>query len=281
MRVTKANVGAFLRDRQTIGNGYRTLENYATTLRHVMRVLAPELNWEWLLPCIEKMKGAQPKKKAISGLPTIQELFELGLALMETADKNLFGTIRDRAFMFRNGLAISMLAARAFMRRNNLASIVIGKNLIRNQNGYTLYFGKDEMKQKREASMFLPNMLTPMIDRYIDHFRPAILNGKPDPSGALWISHMQGKIGPKPLSNEIAKLTQATFGKRVSAHKFRHCTATSIAMLDPKNVLMVPTILFHANFEVSEKFYIFAEGHAAFVLLDKSLIQLAAPSAAE
>jgi site-specific recombinase XerD len=199
---------------------------------------------------------------------------------METADKNPIGTIRDRAFMFRNGLAISILAARAFMRRKNLASIVIGKNLIRDQSGFVLQFGKDEMKQKREASMFLPNMLTPMIDRYIDYYRPGILNGKADPGGALWVSHFHEMIEPKGLANEIVKLTSAAFGKRISPHKFRHCAATSIANLDSKNILMVPTILFHSNFKISEKFYIFADSQAAFFAHDKALSRLASVSSA-
>jgi integrase/recombinase XerD len=279
-RVTKANVGAFLRDRQTIGNNYRTLETYATSLRHMMRVLAPELEWSWMLPCIDKMKAAQPKKKAMSDLPSIQELFELGIALMETADKDTSGTVRERAFMYRNGLAIAMLAARAFMRRKNFAGIVIGKNLIRDEIGYALYFGKDEMKQNREISMFLPKMLTPMIDRYLDFYRPALLSGKPDPGNALWISHVHKRIVPKSLSVEIAEITKAAFGKRISVHKFRHCTATSIAKLDPTNVLMVPTILFHTDFKVGEKYYIFAEAYTAFDQLGKTLDHLAATPAA-
>lgn len=270
-RVTKANLVAFLAARRHLGNSYRTLENYATSLRHIMRVLAPDRDWRWMLPLIENMKRAQPAKRVLGNLPSIFELFELGLALMETAETDERRTIRDRAFNYRDGLMIAMLASRAFMRRSNLAAIKIGQHLVRDENGYVLAFDKGEMKQKRDARMFLPAMLTDKIDRYIEVYRPAILNGRPDPGGDLWISHKSPKLQDLAIKLQFSKITRRVFGVSVTPQKFRHCVATSIAMADPKNIGMVPTILFHASFAVSERFYIFAREYAAFEKHSKTL----------
>jgi hypothetical protein len=263
-RVTKANLVAFLAARRHLGNSYRTLENYATSLRHIMRVLAPERDWRWMLPLIDNLKRAQPTKRVLGKLPTVFELFELGLALMKHAENDTERTIRDRAFNHRDGLMIAMLASRAFMRRANLASIKIGKHLVRTEEGYTLRFDQTEMKQKRTAEMFLPAMLTDKIDRYIRVYRPAILNGRPDPGGDLWISHNSPKLQDVAIKFQFSKITRQMFGVSVTPQKFRHCVATSIAMADPKNIGMVPTILAHASFAVSERFYIFAQEYAAY-----------------
>lgn len=263
-RMTKANLVAFLAARRHLGNSYRTLENYATSLRHAMRVLAPDRDWAWMLPLIENLKRAQPTKRVLGKLPSVFELFELGLALMEVAETDETRTIRDRAFNYRDGLMIAMLASRAFMRRANLAAIKIGVHLIRTEEGYTLRFDKSEMKQHRPAEMFLPAMLTDKIDRYIQVYRPAILNGRPDPGGDLWISHNSPKLQDIAIKQQFSKITRAAFGVSVTPQKFRHCVATSIAMADPKNIGMVPTILFHASFAVSERYYIFAQEYAAY-----------------
>jgi integrase/recombinase XerD len=273
-RVTKKQVASFMTARRRLGNSYRTLENYAVSLRHIMRVLAPEDDWSWMLPMIEKFKRAQPKKP-MSGLPSIQELFQLGFAVMVRADAPLNGTVRDRAFGFRNGLAVAMLAARPIMRRKNLAEIEIGTNLIRDAEKYRLCFSDAQMKQKKPVSVDVPAILTPCVDRYIEVYRPAIINGKADPGNALWLSHMGGPVGAKPLGNEIGDLTKAAFGQRISPHRFRHCAGTSIAIELPTNVQIVAPILGHADFKISERFYIMADEYLAHAKHDTAMTALA------
>lgn len=273
-RVTKERVMRFMQDRKAIGNSYRTLENYGTGLRHIMRVLAPSEDWGWLLPMIEKFKKAQVKKP-MTGLPSSRELFELGIAVMDRAEDPTAGTVRDRAFPYRNGLAVALLAVRPIMRRRNLGEIQIGKNLVKEAGRYVLSFPDDEMKQKTGKSVSVPEILTGYIDRYLAVYRPAIVNGKYEAGPALWLSHMGGPIHPKYLGKEITNLTQQAFGKRVSPHKFRHCAGTSIATEAPEHIHDVSTILGHAAFKVSEKFYIFADTYLAFVLHNKTLAKLA------
>jgi integrase/recombinase XerD len=272
-RVTKGSVAAFMKARCMHGNSYRTLENYAFSLRHVMRVLAPDVDWSWLLPLVQLMKQAQTAKP-IEGLPTILELFELGIAVMEKADDPSAGTVRDRAFLYRTGLSIALLAARPSMRRKNLGQIEIGQHLKKEAGGYRLSFEDEDMKQGNPFNAYVPPFLTPYIDRYIAEYRQAIVNGKYQPGPALWLSHMGGPIGARPLAICVAEATKVAFGKRVSVHKFRHCAATSIAKEDPVNVLNVPIILGHSSFKVSEKFYIFADRYLAYVMHDRAMTKL-------
>lgn len=162
------------------------------------------------------------------------------------------------------------------MRRKNLGEIEIGTNLIRDAEKYQLCFSDAQMKQKKPVSIEVPPILTPQIDRYLEMYRPAIINGKGAPGNALWVSHMGGSIGAKPLGNEIGELTKAGFGRRISPHRFRHCAGTSIAIELPTNVQIVAPILGHADFKISENFYIMADAYLAHALHDRAMTALAA-----
>ncbi len=270
-RVTKARLAAYLQAEHASGNTARTLINHAVGLRHMFEALTPERDWTWMLPMIGKLKTAVTPTRNHSDLPSIRQLFELGLALTQRAECEGTGTLKQRAIVFRNGLAIAMLAARPLMRRANLASIKIGEHLSREGATYRLQFSDEEMKGRRKRGGLLPQMLTAPIERYIDLYRPALLGSKPDPDGVQFISALGRPICPHALSHEIGKVTDAVFGRRITTHEFRHAAVSSIAKEDPAHVGIVPSVLGHADYRTSEAYYVFADEHAAFQRLDRAV----------
>lgn len=270
-RVTKARLAAYLRAQRALGKGARTLVNHAVGLRHMFEALAPGQDWRWMLPMIGKLKTAVKPQKNHTDLPSIRELFELGLLLMRYAEEGRAGTIKERAILFRNGLSIAMLAARPLMRRNNLALIRIGVNLIEDGPVYRLRFSRDEMKGRAARGGPLPRLLTSAVNRYIGHHRPTLLGSRPEPDETLFISSLGRPIYPHAMSHEIGKVTEAIFGRRITTHEFRHAAGSSIAKEDPSYVGIVPSVLGHSNFRTSESYYIFADEHAAFRSLDRAL----------
>jgi site-specific recombinase XerD len=270
-RVTRTRLAAYLRAERAFGNGARTLVNHAVSLRHMFEALAPQEDWGWMLPMIRKLQTAVKPTKNHSDLPSIRELFDVGLAVMYKAFEPDHGSPKQHAIWFRNGLAIALLAARPLMRRNNLATIVIGRNLLEEGASYALRFSGDEMKGRTRRGGPVPNALTPFIDRYIEIYRPRLLLGNSDEHNVLFISGMGNPITPHNLSDEIGKITFAVFGRRVTAHEFRHATASSIAKEDPDHVGIVPSILGHADYRTSERHYIVADEMAAFNRFDKAL----------
>jgi len=273
-RATKARLTAYLQAERALGNSARTLVNHAVSLVRMFEMLAPHEDWSWTRPMIHKLKSTVKSVKNHSDLPSIRELFEVGVALMHKASQPVYGSPKQHAIWFRNGLAIALLAARSLMRRNNLATIKIDRNLIKEGVGYALHFSGDEMKGRTRRGGPVPNALTPFIDRYIEIYRPRLLLGKSDDHNVLFISGMGNPITPHNLSDEIGKITFSVFGRRVTAHEFRHATGSSIAKEDPDHVGIVPTILGHADYRTSEGFYIVADEMAAFNRYDKALDRL-------
>jgi integrase len=241
----------------------------------MFQALAPDRDWTWMLPLIRRLKSTVKPTNKHSVLPSIGELFALGVALMDRADDGQFGTPKERALMYRNGLSIAVLAARPVMRRDNLARIRIGKHLVRDGNSFRLAFAEDEMKGRRARGGPLPAALTGRIECYLRDHRPILLGSKPG-RNAFWISAMGDPIYPKAMSHEIGKVTEAAFGRRLTTHAFRHAAASSIAKEDPAHVGIVTTILGHADFRTSERYYIHAEENAAFVRMNNTIERLRA-----
>lgn len=273
-RVTKARLAAYLRADRALGNGARTLVNHAVGLRHMFEALAPHEDWRWMLPMIEKLKRAVKSVKNHSDLPTIRELFEIGMTIMHRVPELDFGSPKQHAIWFRNGLAIALLAARPLMRRNNLATIKIGVNLVEEGADFALSFSDDEMKGRTRRGGPVPKVLTPYIERYIQLYRPHLLLGKSGEHNVLFISAMGNPITPHNLSDEIGKTIEAFLGRRVTTHAFRHAAGSSIAKEDPDHVGIVPSVLGHADYRTSEGYYIIADEMAAFSRFNKALDKL-------
>jgi integrase len=273
-RVSSARLTGYLQAERALGNGSRTLVNHAVSLDRMFRLLAAHADWSWTLPMIRKLKSTVKSIKNHSDLPSIRELFEIGIALMHKAAQPIYGSPKQHAIWFRNGLAIALLAARSLMRRNNLAMITIDHNLIKDGTGYALHFSSDEMKGRIRRGGPLPSALAPFIDRYIEIYRPRLLLGKTDVHNMLFISGMGNPITPHNLSDEIGKITFAVFGRRVTAHEFRHATGSSIAKEDPDHVGIVPSVLGHTDYRTSESYYIVADAMAAFNRFDKALDEM-------
>lgn len=275
-RVTPSRVVAYLKNRRSLGNNARTLVNHAVSLRHMFEAFEPTRDWTWMLKIIRKLKTAVAPTNRPATVVSIEQLFGLGMALMAGADKDNHRGLKRRAISYRNGLAIAILASRPLMRRNNLAGIRIGKHLLKEGDVYRLEFSGDEMKGRRARGGPLPHVLTERIDRYLSVYRPALLGAKPDTSQALLLSTFGLPIYPKALSHEIGKITEAIFDRRITTHPFRHVAGSSIAKEDPEHVGIVTTILGHADYRTSERYYIIADEQAAFRRYHRLIAQLEA-----
>jgi hypothetical protein len=187
-RVTQSRVAAYLQAECGLGNSARTLVNHAVGLRHMFEALAPAVDWKWMLPALGKLKSRVAATKNHSDLPSIKELFDLGMLLMRRAEGEEGGSPKQRAVLYRNGLSIAVLAARPFMRRQNLATMRIGQHIVKDGSLYRLKFSGDDMKGRRGLGGPLPGVLTALVDKYVEVHRPVLFLGKPDVDGTLFIS---------------------------------------------------------------------------------------------
>jgi integrase len=173
------------------------------------------------------------------------------------------------ASQFRNGLMLSLLAARP-LRRRNFTSLRIGRSIMRTGEGYWISLPGEETKTGNPIDLPAPDALTPYIDRYLSHHRPLLLKrigswsrGDHDTREAFWISDHRSAMSQAAVYYQVNVMTRRAFGRQLSPHLFRDCAATSIAIEDPEHVYITTSIPGHTTLLTSEQHYNHAQSTEA------------------
>jgi integrase len=239
-----------------------TVRAYLTELTTVAQALAPDREFDVLKGATRHIwRTAKPVADKRGRLVSSRDLYDLGLDLMHGAEAR--STALQTAGTFRDGLMITLLAARP-MRRRNLASIEIDRQLTREGDLYWLSFPAEEIKTGRAIEFPLPRALTGPMEQYLTRYRPFLAartgRWKNEPGKALWISSDGSRLKGGRMHRGICERTQERFGRPINPHLFRDAAATSIAIEDPEHVGIVVAILGHSTIKTSERYYNQATG---------------------
>ena len=222
----------------------------------VATFLDPGRDWRWLRRLVRRLQlRARPRDRR-NELEEIRELYRLGRQLMNQADKGEKATAFSRALLYRDGLAIALLAADP-LRLANSTGLEIGRTLIKDGATWSLNIPGEETKAGRLHLAILPDWSAPCIDRYIEHYRPLFRNA--DATSALWLSRNGRPLAYGSLYNLVCKRTYEAFGKKISPHLFRACLATSTAIHHGAQMGLAMTVLDHKSREVMHRHYVHAQ----------------------
>jgi integrase len=226
-------------------------------------VTSPDADVPWIVNLARRIKRkARPVKPTAQRRCPLIHLIRLGDALMERGQATLVDDPSAGALMFRDGLMIVTEVALP-LRRKNMASLRLGASLFRDENGYRVKFTGDEMKNGQDFEGRYPDSLTPALDAYFDTIRPILRAGsKSDDDGSLWLGRWGEPMIGASISLRLRELTQRHISVPFAAHSFRHSAATDIALLDPKHVGIVKSVLGHAS-PLSADYYNLASGFEA------------------
>jgi hypothetical protein len=268
-RVTPDRVARYVADLRKLNAPYSVLAR-VQELYQIMVVMVPERDWTWIRRMETRVRHtAVPSRNKRERVVAVEKLLGFGLVLMAKTEGAKGGTALKRAIQFRDGLMVSLLAARP-LRRRNFAAIEIGRHLIRQGDLYVLRFEAEETKTHQPTEAPFPVDLVPNLERYLSHYRPFLLartgrwsKGSDVASRALWISMDGSAMTEIAIYFRIMKLTRAKFGHVVNMHLFRDCAATSIATEDPGHVLITKSVLDHATLRTSERNYNHARSREA------------------
>lgn len=252
-RIIRTNVLGYLSTLQEGGGAVSTIVARIYELRHVATALAPDRDWKWLSDIVSPLRAQT--RKARQDPPRVVasgELVASGIRLMNEAENDPKIPERYRSLRYQDGLMLAFLAARP-LRRGNFVSIQIGKNLIRQGDGYTLFFSAAETKMNRVFEIPFPKALVPYLERHIYHYRIRLLKGAE--SDRLWISWFGTEIRDHTVFCRITKLTRKLFGQPINPHLFRDCAATSIAIQDPAKMPVASMLLGHISPYSVERIY--------------------------
>ena len=226
---------------------------YLSSLHNIHYRLAPDHDWSWLCDIVNRLHlRVGSRHIAPDRLRPIDELYRAGIAAMDRAEaEGAEPKLRDSVH-YRNGLMVALLTG-TLLRVKNFAALEFGRSLIRQSDGYLLSVPVAEVKNRQEIEQPIIGRLTPYLDRYFAHHHPRLLQG--DESRHLWINQYGGVMKPHAVGKTITEVTGKLVGAPISAHLFRHCAATTIAIEDPEHAMIIRAVLAHACIETAERYY--------------------------
>jgi integrase/recombinase XerD len=223
---------------------------YIAHLRDAVRVMFPGNVPQILSRLVARLeRECQPRSKAARIVAT-PRLIALGEKLMSDA-VIIGGKVADLV-AYRDGLMIALLAARP-IRRRAFSLIRIGVNLRRVGEEWRLVFDGSEMKSGRGFEITVPERIVPFLERYLREIRPRF-SGATEHHG-LWVGTKGGPLTDKAIYRIIAERTREAFGQPVNPHLFRHCAATTVAILQPGRIGIAKDLLDHASLTTTNAHY--------------------------
>lgn len=248
----------------------KTLAGRIIELGEAIRVMSPGADIEWLRRLGRRLsRQITPVRDKHSRIVPIDQLFDLGVDLMERSRRDRGPRPSSAAVQFRDGLMIALLAARPF-RLRTFWRLRVGRHLRRSGDGYLTQIWDEDAKTGRDDVYPLPQDLTPYVDDYLNRVRPLLLRGRD--SDKLWISWAGDDLSECGIHDKIEERTKARFGHAINPHLFRDCAATSIAVEDPEHVRIIKSILGHTSLETSERFYNQAQSMSAQRTLNQAVL---------
>ena len=222
-------------------------------LRRAARYMVPGLELGWLNEIAKDLAlVAHPRSKS-DRLVLSERLIEAGLALIQEAEHSQTMTKLAQASQVRNGLMVAMLGFHP-IRRKNFAALEIGRSLVKIRGRWWIVLSAAETKENRADERRVNELLVPLIDRYLDQYRPVLI--RPDsPPSALWLSSRHAvRIADKYIATLIRATTLSTVGVKLSPHLFRTSAASAAAVYGGDNPYLGSAVLHHTDPRVTEHY---------------------------
>lgn len=143
--VTEENILRYLRHLEPRVSAVTLAQSFYKISR-VAQCLAPQGDWRWLRRIARRLDlRAKPRDKRNEVVP-IRDLFQLGLQLMDQAEKTGEITI-PAALLYQAGLIVALLAAYP-IRLANITDLEIGRSLIKDGTTWSFDIAPKETKTR-------------------------------------------------------------------------------------------------------------------------------------
>ena len=231
-----------------------TIASRVTDLLEAIRVMEPDVDLSLLRELVSTLRAREiPSRNKHARLIHPQTALDAALSNLDTIDKIQLANGKIRACRYRDLLIIAFLATRP-IRLKNLAQLAIGRSIEKRDTTYACHFTAEETKERTPLSFALPELLTPYLDRYIEQFRPLLLDGRA--SDRLWVAIRRGPMAAQTIYCQVCDLTGELLGRRINPHLFRDIAATAVAVDHPDNVLVSARLLNNTSLKTTNKHYI-------------------------
>ena len=135
-----------------------TLAQSLYKIARVAACLDPERDWRWLQRVARRLDlRAKPRDKRHE-VVEIKQLFQLGLRLMNDAEKSENSASLGRAELYRDGLVIALLSADP-LRLANITALEIARTLVKDGATWSVEIPAEETKERRLHLAVLPRLV--------------------------------------------------------------------------------------------------------------------------
>jgi integrase len=232
-------------------------------LRLAYRLVCPDKDWSWLLTITKRLAAIAPRKAKKYHLVTSDQLYLVGLELMEgaiAAASDIGRVTKVQALRYRDGLIITLLAL-VPLRRRTVAALRIGKHLVKNGGRWSLDIPEADTKTEDALDYSISEAVSMHIDEYLQRFRTRI----PDANkhSGLWASNKGCPMSDDAIYAAVFKRTKKALGFGVNLHRFRHAAAGLWSIQDPVNVRGVKDLLGQDSFHTTETYYMMSQSRIA------------------
>lgn len=273
-RATVERVRAYLSAMTSAGLADNTRAGRLQGLADALRVMTPRADISFISRGAGNIRKTAKRSRNIAAqMRPAQDALDLGLELLRAAEQPTGMVPWKKAILYRDGLLIALWSVRP-IRVSNLAAIEIGRHLVRQGGGYRLTFEGDEHKNHRHFSCSFPVFLEPMLERYLEHFRPGLEAKRKGQvrTDALWLSQFGRPMLTGSVTQMINLRTLKSFGRRMGPHMQRHNVGSDYAVAASDRIADVAAMLGHASLETSKKHYIHAKSMNAGHALAKAIL---------
>jgi integrase len=251
--VTAVNVDAYLAELKTSVSSM-TVHSRICRLLRAARYMAPGREFSWLVEIGKDLALVARPRSKFGRLVLSEVLVQAGLKLIHEAEYRRDLTKLARARRVRNGLMVALLAF-CPIRRKNFAGLEIGRSFVKIRGEWWILLSASETKEKRPDERRVNEILTPIIDRYLDQYRPVLARSDNAPT-ALWLSANNGMpVSAKELGHVIRNTTLSRVGVPVSPHLFRTSAASSAAVHAGENPDLASAVLHHTHPSFTNEHY--------------------------
>jgi integrase len=238
------------------------------------RTLMPAKDWIWLRNMKTRLYDVAPRGNTVRPVITSVQLVDLGMALMEESNISTNKTIRMAdAIRFRDGLMIAFVA-QIPLRHKNFAEIEVGRDLIKEDDNWSIVIPPEETKTRTYLDFPIPDSIRDGLIMYLNVVRPRMLRR----SGckALWVSAKGGPLSYSAVGPVVTRHTTERLGIRITPHDARDAAATTWAIAAPDKVGISRDLLAHSDLRTTQKYYNRAKGIEASRAHNHTIAQLRA-----
>ena len=228
-----------------------TVWNCIYKLRRASELMAPGIDFRWLSEIEKDIAFTMQPRSKYDRLVLSERLLEAALTLIEEAEQSDCAPL-DRATRVRNATMIALLSL-CPIRLKNFAALEIGTTFREIAGVWWITLPSRTTKSRTPYERKAPNLIKPVIDKYIDHYRPLLLRAD-QPANSLWPSATTGQpMLANTISALVSKITHETIGVTVSPHLFRTSGASTAAIYGGSMPHFASALLDHRDPVVTEE----------------------------